>query len=176
MSEDTPAVFMAEKTVAVDQDWTFLTGGVLQIVLALETDEGVTREGLALRGKVRSDLPNANLLLQLEFPQEGRTDRAIDRIEWRPIQNTHRNDPRGPCGHLHEMLIQGSHRHSFECNWLKDEGRLLLTNLPIAEALTPDPDNFADVLALAAKCFRINNLSDYVSDPWEKDTGGKLLL
>ncbi len=176
MSGETPTVFEVEKSVAIPQRWSATGDGCLQIVLSLETGEGMPREGLAFRGKARADLPNANVLLQLEYPQDGRTDRAIDRIEWRPIQGYHKNVPKGPCGHLHKTFVYGSHRHLFSCNWLTDQRRLLTNNLPIAEALSPDPATFSDLLALTSKCFRINGLAEYVPNPWAEGPEGDLFL
>lgn len=108
--------------------------------------------------------------VQLEYEQEGRRDKAIDRINWRPI-HTHNNGNKGPKEHrLREM--EGSHHHSFALNWLTSETRLRLRNLPVAEPLVPDPADFKSLLAFVEDVFRIEGLSESSPPPWEESLFG----
>jgi hypothetical protein len=45
---------------------------------------------------------------------------------------------------------------------------MLTSNLPIANELGKELDNYEELIVFAAKAFRISNLTDIGLPPWEK--------
>lgn len=159
-----PEIIAATKSLSSKQEWTDLSNGKIEILHPLDID-GVTQEGLFLRGVALKDQPNLDVTLLLQCALSRRRGRAIERIDWRPFHK-HRNH-RGPPGHQFNW-VRGTHRHSFELNWLNEEGRLRAGNLPVAEVVTPAPESYDDLLAFVAKHFRINGVQDIGLPPWEE--------
>lgn len=161
---DVPEIHAAEKTALPFHPWRELENRKLMIVSALEID-GVTIEGLALRGSAIKNLPNEAVTFQLECVHDpARRDLPIDRVDWRPL-NPHNNRGKGP-EEWQFVEISGSHHHKFGLNWLPDETRMLQRNLPIAIPLVPDPASFEDLIEFVRDCFRINSLEIPIP-PWE---------
>lgn len=140
--------------------------GILEAALPVETPGGIIIEGLLLRLKARKHLVDSAAMIQLEFPHEkGRRDRAVERLDWRPL-HTHTNKNLGP-EELRLIDLEGSHRHSFDLNWIPHEQRLRKYNLPIAEPM-PDCADFQSFLEYAGGCLNIQNLNVVQVPPWER--------
>ena len=167
MATEIPDISLADKKIISPQPWVEFNRGKLQLVHALDI-EGVTIEGLLLRIIAFADFPEEAVTVQLEYSQAGRRDSAVDRINWRPL-HTHENGNKGPAEYR-LITIEGTHRHSFEHNWLTAEARLRKSNLPVAVPLNPEPDSFEALLAFLGECFRINGLRVIEHPPWREET------
>src|SRR5258708_30487364 len=122
MERDLPTYLRAIKTLARAVEWVEAENGKLWLAVPLDID-GATIEGLQLRGRAIKDLPNEEVTLLLECSDPIRRDRAMDRIDWRPL-HTHNNRGKGPQELRHMMIKAGiSHRHSFDLNWIAAENR-----------------------------------------------------
>ena len=156
-------LFEAEKNVVL-QDWVEDERGKHRVNLSVEIAGNIV-QGLSLIGTAVRALPDREVMFQLIYQPPFVHPELLCRIDWKPLK-PHRNGPDGPKRHrLRE--ITGSHHHPFKLNWLETEGRMRRANLPIAEALTPDPATFPQLLALVSKEFRITNLQDLALPPWD---------
>lgn len=166
MAIDVPNIFASKKTLSVPGSWVERDGQRLMLVAALDID-GVTVEGLVLRGTALKDCPDEAVMFQLEFKHDPkRPDRAIDRVDWRPL-HSHNNRGKGPNEHRYK-LISGTHRHAFDLNWLKGEERMRKMNLPIAQPVNPDLVTYDNLIEFVRKCFRISPI-EFPIPPWEAD-------
>jgi hypothetical protein len=159
-----PDIFCAQKVLSIPLSWVPGPNKTLHQLHALEI-EGVTVRGLLLRIRARADLPDEDVIFQLEHPFPGRRDTALARLEWRPL-TPHRNPGNAP-GALRFLYIPGSHHHTFDLNWLPGEERMRRVNLPIACPISPDPTDFNAVLELVSVSFRISGLELVPVPPWE---------
>ena len=167
MEFDAEAIAGNEKVYVPGPSWVEGDNGYLSLVAPLEI-EGVTIEGLVLRATAYKDLPDEAVMFQVEFPHDrNRRDNAIQRIDWRPL-HIHNNHGKGPPQYRLQ-LINGTHHHSFELNWLVPERRLRKTNLPVAEPISPDIQDFTALLDFVAESFRIKKLDAVRAPPWERD-------
>lgn len=164
MAMKVPDIHAAEKTAQWIGPWTEGDNQTLALVVALEIED-VAVEGLVLRGSAYKNLPDEAVMFQLEC-LDGRTGRnhSIDRIEWRPLKS-HVNGGRGPQ-HLRHKILRGTHHHTFDLNWLKDEERMRKRNLPLADEINPDFETYDDLVDFVKKCFRITAL-EFPVPPWE---------
>ena len=163
-----PDVYRVPKQLSVTERlrWVEDRGDTLRLLVALEDTWGVTIEGLVLRGRALKRLPDREVTLQLEFPHDRqRTDNAIERIDWKPLQ-PHNNKGRGPP-ELQYQIQHGTHLHGFELNWLESEQRMRKSNLPIARQINEQIQVFRDLLEFSEKQFNIAGLVALPHPPWE---------
>ncbi|WP_168455001.1 hypothetical protein [Sphingopyxis microcysteis] len=138
--------------------------GGLEIYAPLDI-AGVTVGNFALRATCFEHSPDKAVMFQLETGIPGeRRRQPLTRIDWNPLSNFHKNPPEGP--QRIRRIITGSHHHPLEANWLEKGGRMRMSNLPVAEALNPNPANFAELLDLVGKLFRINNIGIIPGPEW----------
>lgn len=164
MAMEAPDIHSAEKIAQGFGSWVEGDNQRLTLVIVLEI-EGVVIEGLLLRGSAYKDRPDEAVLFQLECNHDpARRDRAIERIDWRPL-HTHTNGGKGPK-ELRHKLISGTHHHRFELNWLISEERMRLSNLPIAEPVNLDIRSYEKLIDFVGECFRITELK-LPPPPWE---------
>lgn len=165
MLQDPATFYSARKSLSGNPGWV-KDGNNYQLVVALDDENGSTIEGARLRLKALEGLRESAVTIQLELDQADRNDTAVCRIDWRPLHN-HSNQNRGPTRELRCLLIEGSHIHAFEHNWLPDENRLLSSNLPIAAPLDPEPSGYQDLLKVASGSLNVLNLSvETAPPPW----------
>jgi len=123
--------------------------------------QGVTIEGLFLRGRTYENSFDRDVMFQLEYAAPGsRTRVALARVDWLPRSPVHKNPD-------HE-LITGSHLHPFEANWLDREQRMRAGNLPFAVRTPPSVGTYAKLLDFVGKEFRISNMSSIPVPGWVK--------
>ncbi len=147
--------------------WIEDGGSKLRLLVALEDQWGVTIEGLVLRGRAVKDLPDREVMLQLEFPHEReRNDNAIERIDWKPLQ-PHNNKHRGPLEWRYQIQ-RGTHLHEFDLNWLEGEQRMRKSNLPIARPIIQPIQSVTSLLEFCEKQFNITGLTALPLPPWEE--------
>lgn len=161
-----PAFYDVSKTPSLAQGWEENENGVLTLVVPLEIG-GVTVSGLVLRGKTLAARPDQDVMFQIEClhgDRGGRRDRALARIDWRPL-HSHNNRGRGPEEWRFFEQI-GTHHHAFGLNWLDDEQRMRSANLPIAVPLNPEPSTYDELVAFVEETFRINNLGTLPPPQW----------
>lgn len=128
--------------------------------------DGVTIAELALRGGAYDDLVDRAVTLQLEIGHSGLRGRIpLIRLDWRPISPVHKNPNKGPIEHRRKVVF-GTHRHPFEANWIENEQRMLMGNLPVAIEISPDIQSFSDFLDYAKILFRINNIDQIPGPEW----------
>ena len=105
-------------------------------------------------------------MLQLEVGSpSARTRVPLARIDWKPMQQTHKNPVKGRAIGS-SLFITGSHAHPFHLNWIDDHQRMRSGNLPFAEPLHPDPIDFVALLAFARTFFRINGINRLPTPEW----------
>lgn len=136
-----------------------------RFTLAVPLDiDGVTVEGLELRGGCIQDSPDRAVGLHLQYHPAKRPCTPLARAEWRPL-GAHTNPNYGPRS-LRLLRIEGSHLHSFDLNWLEGDGRMRAGNLPLAQPLDPDAANLDAFLAFVGKEFRIMGLDQMEPPAW----------
>jgi hypothetical protein len=162
---DVHAVINSDKRLSGPSQWVEDADKKLWLTAPLEIG-GVTVEGLILRARAPKDRPDEDMLFQLEFEHDkSRRDKAIERIDWLPM-HTHDNKGCGPQA-LRFATQRGSHYHKFGLNWLPDEHRLKVANLPIAEPISENVADFSSLIAFVGKNFRISNLEVIEQPPWQ---------
>lgn len=159
------SILNANKAIPAPPKWVNGDDQRLWITAPLDID-GVSIQGLNLRARAFKDRPDEDVLFQLEFEHDPkRRDKAIERIDWLPW-HVHDNKGNGPP-ELRFVTQKCSHYHRFDLNWLALEGRLKLDNLPIAEPISVEIQNFSALLAFVGKNFRISNI-DVIEQPgWQ---------
>ena len=153
----------AKKTLVDVPVWGERGADGLEFSAPLEID-GVTIEGLTLRGRARKPLADREVAFQLEYHHAQIIGGAMCRIEWRPL-NPHSNKGLGPK-ELRHIVQNGTHHHCFDLNWKRSEEAVLQGDLKIAVPLD-DPGNFRALLAVVGKEFRISNIQLVTLPPWE---------
>lgn len=130
----------------------------MSFLVPLDVD-GVTIEGLYLRGRCYEQSIDRDVLFQLELsPSDTRTRIPLMRAEWRPRSPQHKNPDK--------VIIYGSHFHTFDANWLEQEQRMRTGNLPFAVEIQPEISDFSKLLDFTGKKFRISNMSAVPVPGW----------
>jgi hypothetical protein len=146
MSLSLPDLFKATKTLVGKPQWQEADSEWFRIAAQLAI-EGVAVEGLELRGGAHQALPNRAVRFHMHhYPAKGPCV-PLARAEWKPI-SPHTNPN---CGPRPLERIFGSHVHPFEMNWLEDVGRMRSGNLQCARPLNPEPNSYAEFLAVVSK-------------------------
>lgn len=163
MHADLKALAESEKTIVIFRDWIVLSDGWMEFISPLDID-GVTISGLQVRVKAKKDLPDENVVAQLECIGKKNKHEPLARAEWRPLSG-HNNKGKGPP-ELQYTQIEGSHHHPFELNFDAISNAMLRPNLPIAIP-NQDIDSYVEFLDFCAQCFKIGNMTSVPSPPWE---------
>jgi len=169
MRVDLCEIMEGDKSLAADIVWGPISAFDEGFEVPLNLN-GITVEGLRLRGKASRMVPDEDYMLQLEFCPAGRKIGGLDRIDWRP-QHDHPNKGRGPEQYRF-MVITGCHHHQFSLNWYEPEQRMLSGNLPIAVPMEPKLDSQTELFAFAENWFRINKLSRCPVPKWQGNLFG----
>ncbi|MDR3413896.1 MAG: hypothetical protein P4L87_23530 [Formivibrio sp.] len=164
MAPDLPALIAQEKNLGFPVKWA-KDGDCLVFLAPLEID-GITIQGLQLRGKTKAFYANRNITIQLQYQGILGKAEPIARICWKPF-HTHNNKGKGPHG-LRFVEQKGSHHHSFGDNWNTTTNQMFKPNLPIAVPLSPEPQGFFELLALVRKEFRIMDADAIEIPQWSE--------
>ncbi len=79
----------------------------------------------------------------------------------------HTNKAIGPP-ELQMLRISETHIHEFEHNWLPDEGRMRVGNLPVARPIRPDLQSFEEFLVFIGEAFRISGMQKVERPGWQE--------
>src|SRR5258708_441458 len=139
MAFDLPGINAADKVLSGRPHWEMPDSVWFCLTGSLEID-GATLPGLELRGGACQSLPDRAVRFQLQFQPPRGPCIPMARAEWRPM-NVHINKAVGPS-ELQMLRIHETHIHSFDLNWLADEGRMRIGNLPVAKTIRPDLQSF----------------------------------
>ena len=159
-----PKILQCKKYVAPFPGWV-RDGREVSIVSSLES-EGITLPFCRLRICAVRTMPDEAVTVQIEHARGGQKYRPLVRLDWRPINDTHRNKHRGPPEYRWKEIV-GTHYHRFDLNYFESEKRMLEGNLPIAVPVIPEPMTFAEILDFVGKEFNILGLELYEPPPWE---------
>ena len=141
------------------------SNGYMEFVVPLSVD-GVTVEGLSLRGACYESHANESVMLQIEVGKPGiRTRIPLSRVDWRPLNGPHRN-PRSGNSEYSGLVIGGSHYHPFDLNWVNANLTMRSGNLPFAIEILPDFQSFAEMVDFVEKRFKINKLGQIEYPRW----------
>jgi len=159
------ALLTAEKTLAAPIAWVD-DDGDLRFTASLDID-GVTEPRLTLFGRATTALPDRKVTLGLRWQDETGRGGNFERLEWRPIK-AHINRANAPPD-LRLRVIEGSHHHPLALNAALDIGLIqaIQENLPVAEPLTPQPQDWPALLRVAAALWRISELVHVPIPPWQ---------
>ena len=163
MTFDPVAFFNDGQKQLVGGDWA-VTGTTLELTSYIESG-GVILPDVQLLATADLYIPDARVMLQIQRTVGPGPLRPLSRIEWRPKAG-HTNRKIGPH-RLHYKEMPGSHIHRFWDNWVPLEERMLNENLPVADALSAEPESYSHLVAFAAHEFRIANMVDLPPPPWE---------
>lgn len=164
MEIDFPTLFVAPKTLVVPMPWVEREPDCLVLIAHLDVD-GVTVQGVRLKGTARKSLPDEVVTFQLEYHAPRGRGGAICRVEWRPLKG-HNNKAMGPP-EWRNHLISGCHLHGFDMNWTWAAKHVRRGNLPIAAPIVNPPTSYSDLLAFVGKEFRINGVEALDLPPWQ---------
>ncbi len=157
----------AEKRLSLAAVWTPADpeDGYSEFVAPLEI-AGVTIQGLSLRGGCYAHLPGEAMMFQLEIGHASvRTRIPLMRLDWRPLTASHKNPRKGSAAHAGRQIF-GSHLHTFDLNWVEENGAMRAGNLPFAIEVSPDPRGFAEILDFVQKHFRISKVELIPEPNW----------
>jgi hypothetical protein len=155
---------LGQKTFPGACVWRELKPDYLVITSPLDLD-GVTVEGLLFRATARKSLPDEQVSFQLEYRSPTNEGGPFARLEWRPLR-PHDNNGYGPPEFRYRKIVV-SHRHSFSDNWAWCPRQVERGKLKVALPLEPEPQTFAEFLAIAAVEFRIAELATLSAPEWE---------
>lgn len=126
--------------------------------------EGITEPGLVLAGRASATIVDRHVSLMLVYHNALNLGGAIDRIDWKPV-DAHVNKGVGPS-RLRFNRIERTHRHSWELNATLGV-KAVVNDLPVAEPVDPEPQDWGSLLHLAATCWRFADLSMVPAPPWQ---------
>ena len=161
-------LFAAPKSLPAPVKWA-RNGDDLTFLSPLDLD-GVTEQGLFLRGSAKLYRPDSFVVLQLEARRPGkRSGGQLERLCWRG--NGHTNPNKGPLEY--RMLeIEGSHYHDFNLNINQSGDEMRAGNLRVAVPMLPEPDDFQELIDFCAGRLNIENLTLIDVPPWENSLLG----
>ena len=165
MPIDLPSLVAAEKTISGKPKWEQSDSVWFCLTASLEID-GVTIPGLELRGGACQSLPDRALRMQIQYQPPRGPCTHLSRSEWRPL-GVHTNRAVGPP-ELQMLRISETHIHKFEDNWLPNEGRMRVGDLPVARPIRPDLQTFEDFLVFVGKEFRISDIQRVERPNWRE--------
>ena len=160
----------SEKVIVSPVSWSVPEGDALKMVWSspLEID-GVTEEGLFLRGICYQDRPDEAVTLQLEIGQIGlRTRIPLWRLDWRPISQVHNNNKLLATRYSLPRRLKGCHFHPFHMNWDEDAGKMLHGNLPAAHELDEKINSFSNLLEFFEKKCHIIGVTNMPEPNWSR--------
>lgn len=127
--------------------------------------DGVAIEGLRFRLTAIRSLPDEAVTCQLEYHERRKIGGPFYRMDWRPLHE-HCNKGQGPP-ELRLLRITGTHHHEFNVNWTFAATQVRRGNLPIAIAVTDEPQTFEELLAFLGKELTIGNIGLVPRPPWQ---------
>jgi hypothetical protein len=153
MELDLPAIHAMAKTISARPAWV-PDGKWLEFVVPLEGD-GVTLEGLRLRGSVLQEIPNRDVVFQVEIHRAGAGKSIrLGRVCWNPL-SVHTNK-KGPPG-IRGLRLSTTHHHPFDLNYLPEFKRMRSGNMLVALPVNPNPADFNELLNIVSGLFNITN-------------------
>ncbi|WP_149037340.1 hypothetical protein [Hirschia baltica] len=159
-------IYEAEKELQGELCW-FESDGVLRLSCSLAI-HGVLLEGLELYARTNVEDVDKDVVFMLRTGSKKSGYELLERICWRP-KRPHSNKGRGPKKHRF-TLITGGHVHSMYLNWYAEEGRMLKSNLPIAEPLDINSLNIEEVFNTVITRFSIKLIGQkFEAPPWQRD-------
>ena len=143
-------------------------GSYLRFTATLDVGE-VTEDRARLMGRAHASMPDRSVSLTLNWQGVSVRPQPFERFEWRP-HDRHTNKPIVPKPHRHR-IIETTHRHPLALNARVAGGlaAAMTENLPAAEALAPEPLDWAAFTAAAAAAWRIAALVHLPPPPWQYD-------
>lgn len=161
---------LSEKVIVSRVSWSLPETTTLKMrwVSALEID-GVTQEGLFLRGICYEDRPDEAVTLQIEVGQpESRTRIPLCRLDWRPTAEVHRNNKILSSKYKLPRTISSSHFHPFHMNWDDETNKMRESNLPVAYKVSEEINTFSDLLDFFGKECRVKGVRNILEPNWSR--------
>lgn len=164
---DLSAFLAAEKAPSAPIQWVE-DGSYLRFTATLDVGE-VTEDRARLMGRAHASMPDRSVSLTLTWQGAAVRPQPFERFEWRP-HDRHTNKPIVPKPHRYR-IIETTHRHPLALNARVAGGlaAAMTENLPAAEALAPEPPDWAAFTAAAAAAWRIPALVHLPPPPWQYD-------
>ncbi len=164
MSVDLQEYFEAEKLLSRHPAWIPSNRNSLRLSVPLDID-GVTIAGLDFCAYAMTELPEEEVVLQLQYkPPKGKSF-PFCRIEWKPLAE-HSNNGKGPP-ELKLLKFRATHIHPFDINYDPSSGKMRSQNISIARSYEKEPQTWKELLDLAEKEFRITNMDWVPLPPWQ---------
>jgi len=154
-------LFEAQKTIVGKPRWDIRDSMWFCLSCSLDID-GVTIEGLELKGGASQSLPDRAVRFHLQYAPSNKPCIGLARAEWRPTK-THTNRNFEP---LPFARISASHIHRFEHNWMPELQKMRKGDLPVAVPIKPDPRSYLEFVEFVAKEFRIGGLESVGRPSW----------
>jgi hypothetical protein len=164
MSVDLQEYFGSEKLLSRHPAWIPGDRNSLRLSVPLDID-GVTIAGLDFCAYAMAELPEEEVVLQLQHKRSKGKSFPFCRIEWRPLAE-HSNNGKGPT-ELKFLKFRATHIHPFDINYDFSKGTMRSQNISIARPYEKEPQTWEELLDLAAKEFRISNMDWVPSPPWQ---------
>jgi hypothetical protein len=156
----------APKSLGSEPEWR-TDGDKLTLAAPIEID-GVTEEGLQLRGSALLRHEMREVTLGLVYLPGGETGGMFERIDAWPLHE-HANKGHGPSAlRFRTFLVGETHHHGLENNrHLPIEQ--LLNDLPVAERIDPQPNSWRALMRHASKAWNFEPDLMLTSPPWQPD-------
>ena len=161
---DLPRLFRSPKKLVSDLMWVE-TENELSFLAPVEVD-GITMEGIRLRGTAYPSVPQRSVMLQIECHSARYKVGPLDRMDWNPLHE-HNNKRKGPP-ELIFLRQRVSHHHTFDWNWLEEEKRMRAGNLPIAVPMA-EIASVEELFKFAEDYYLIKGLSKQRLPEWQGD-------
>jgi hypothetical protein len=155
LPKDIEALVNAEKVLGGTPNWDSESDPKYVVFSYPLTVNGVAIGGFQIRIKISKRWPDRDCMAQLEHAPTRRSATPLWRADWRPLA-PHTNA--GSSKDYPFAIIEGSHHHPFEENYIRNEQRMRTGNLPNARPFPSDLNTLSDFLAFAGKLFRIKDV------------------
>lgn len=157
------------KSISVFPGWSAPEEGTGYIYFdaPLEID-GVTEANFQLHGGCLIRMPARHISFEIRIGRTpGRKHRPLARLDWRSLTGGHSNKRRPLPDGVSGKRTMPTHLHGFDINWDAERGRMIGPDLPFANDLDRELNNFLEVRQHAGMLFKINNMEIVTEPEWE---------
>jgi hypothetical protein len=159
------ALMSAPKALVTPLDWSVSGSGRRHLEMrGVLIRDGVTMRGVQLFLNCPRHRPEERVSLGFLMEFDNRP-RCVARIDWRGSQHANNNTL---CGTFIREMAGRSHFHDPALFPPPADFRAhIKEDLPIAQALDPEPENFEALLNCCARILNVTNMSDIPVPPWQ---------
>ncbi|MDD2704916.1 MAG: hypothetical protein PHU07_06235 [Acidocella sp.] len=170
MKDHFDRLILSEKVIVSSASWSAPESTSLKMHWNSPVEiDGVTQEGLFIRGVCYEDRQDEAVTLQIEVGSLGsRTRIPLCRLDWRPTAEVHRNNKILSSRYGLPRIIKKCHFHPFHMNWDDETLKMRESNLPLAYEIQEKINSFSNLLEFFGKKCNIKGVKNIPEPNWSR--------